>query len=159
EGFHSRKTGSVFASVPTAAERTGDFSAFLGPQIGTDTLGRPVRQGQIYDLATTRPDPNRPGSYLKDAFAGNIIPASRLSPTALKVLEKFYPLPNLPVGGAMFPNLLSTRPVKVDDEKLGAKIDHRFANNHTVFGRFNYTDPEQITPQSLPTISRTISNA
>src|SRR5262249_33707793 len=149
--FRSRKSGSAFASVPTAAERTGDFSAFLGNPVGTDTPGRSVRQVAIYDLASTRADPNKPGSYLKDPFAGNIIPANRLSPAALKVLQKYYPLPNLPVGGAVFPNLLSTAPTAVNDDKLGIKIDHRFTNNDTLFGRVNYADPEQITPQSLPT--------
>jgi hypothetical protein len=47
----------------------------------------------------------------------------------------------------------------VNDDKFGVKLDHRFTNNDTVFGRFNYTDPEQATPQSLPTSSRTITNA
>ena len=108
EGFRSRKTSSYFASVPTASERAGDFSAFLGPQIGVDTLGRPVLQGAIYDLASTRPDPSKPGSFLKDAFLNNIVPASRLSSTAMQMLTKYYPLPNLPVGGAVFPNLLFT---------------------------------------------------
>ena len=41
-------------TVPIAAFRTGDFSSLLGPQIGTDLLGRPIRQGQIYDPFTSR---------------------------------------------------------------------------------------------------------
>jgi len=158
EGFRSRKTSSYFASVPTAEERSGDFSAFLGPQIGTDTLGRPVYQGAIYDLASTRPDPSKPGSFQKDAFLNNMIPTSRLSGTAMQMLAKYYPLPNLPVGGAVFPNLLFTAPTSVNDDKMGIRIDHRFMNNDALFGRFNYTDPEQVTPAGLPTINRTISN-
>jgi hypothetical protein len=158
EGFRSRKSGSSFASVPTAAQRAGEFSAFLANPVGTDTLGRSVGQTAIYDLASTRPDPNKPGSFLKDPFAGNVIPANRLSAAALNVLEKYYPLPNLPVGGAVFPNLLSTAPTAVNDDKVGIKIDHRFSNNDSLFGRFNYADPEQITPQSLPTYNRTIGN-
>jgi hypothetical protein len=159
EGFRSRKTSSYFASVPTAAERAGDFSAFLGPQIGTDSMGRPVLQGAIYDLASARPDPSKPGNYLKDQFPGNIVPLTRLSPTALQVLSKFYPLPNLPVGGAVFPNLFYTQPTAVNDDKVGLKIDHHFTNNDTLFGRFNYTDPEQATPASVPNYNRTITNA
>src|SRR5258706_1124097 len=49
EGFRPRRSTSRFASVPTQAMRDGDFSAFLGPSIGTDTLGRSVARGQIYD--------------------------------------------------------------------------------------------------------------
>ena len=33
----------------------------------------------IYDPATTRPDPNNPGSFIRDPFPGNIIPPSRIS--------------------------------------------------------------------------------
>src|SRR5215831_10727238 len=54
EGFRSRRTDNYFASVPTAAERAGDFSAFAGKQIGTDTLGRSVFGGAIYDPGSTR---------------------------------------------------------------------------------------------------------
>ena len=41
---------------------------------------------------------------------------------------------------------------------MGVRIDHHFVNNDTLFGRFNYTDPEQVTPAGLPTINRTITN-
>src|SRR5262249_33962230 len=47
EGFRFRTAATgVVATVPTAAMRSGDFSALLGPQIGTDGLGRPVFQGE-----------------------------------------------------------------------------------------------------------------
>ncbi len=39
EGFRSVQSLNNFASVPTQAMRNGDFSAVLGPQIGTDSLG------------------------------------------------------------------------------------------------------------------------
>jgi hypothetical protein len=44
------------ASVPTLAERQGNFTDQLGPQVGSDVLGRPVYQGEIYDPNTTRSD-------------------------------------------------------------------------------------------------------
>ena len=58
EGFRSAQSLSYFASVPTAAMRGGDFSGILGWQIGTDTLGRPILQNQIFDPNTSRPDPS-----------------------------------------------------------------------------------------------------
>lgn len=158
EGFRSRRTSSYFASVPTAAERSGDFSAFLGPTIGVDSLGRTVAQGQIYDPSTTRPDPSHPEQYLRDPFPGNILPTSRFSNSSLLTLQKFYPLPNLPVAANVFPNLLFSKPTAINSDQFGIKIDHRFANNDTLFGRFNYTNPDTIRPESLPTYTQSLLN-
>ena len=55
-------------TVPTEAMRNGDFS----PLLAVD----PVRY-QIYDPLTTRPDPARPGHWVRDPFPGNIIPRDR----------------------------------------------------------------------------------
>ncbi|MBC8168014.1 MAG: carboxypeptidase regulatory-like domain-containing protein, partial [Bryobacteraceae bacterium] len=45
---------SGFRTIPTAAFANGDFSSLLGSQVGTDALGRPIVQGQIYDPNSTR---------------------------------------------------------------------------------------------------------
>ena len=68
-------------TVPTALERAGDFSQ-------TRTAdGRPIT---IYDPLTTR---LVNGQYVRDAFPGNVIPASRIDPVALALLQR-VPLPN-----------------------------------------------------------------
>jgi len=158
EGFRSRRTSSRFASVPTAAMRDGDFSAFLGPALGTDSLGRTVNAGQLYNPFTTRPDPSRPGQNLRDPFPGNIIPKSMLSNAALLTLQKYYPLPNLGVGPTVFPNLIGTQPTAINSDQFGIKLDHRFSNNDSLFGRFNYANPTQTRPQQLPTYTQALKN-
>jgi outer membrane receptor protein involved in Fe transport len=72
--FQRNRTGSVSDAVnmPTALERLGDFSQ-------STVQGAAVT---IYDPTTGAP------------FAGDKIPTSRISPTALGLL-KYYPLPNL----------------------------------------------------------------
>lgn len=81
-------------SFPTARMRAGDFGEWLGPQIGTDVLGRPVFQGQIYDPATTRS--NGQGGFIRDPFVYNgqmnVIDPARLSPIST-FLQQFYELP------------------------------------------------------------------
>src|SRR5687768_12374731 len=72
-------------TVPTAAERAGDFSNFRNNQ------GRAV---VIYDPNTTRPNPNGAG-FIRDPFPGNQVPASRIHPLAAKLLA-MLPQPNLP---------------------------------------------------------------
>jgi len=74
-------------------------------------------------------------------------------------MAKYYPLPNLQVGETVFPNLYFTNPTTIDNDKVGIKIDHRFGNNDTLFGRFNYARPQQLTAASLPTYNLSLSNA
>jgi len=77
---------SVALTVPTAAERTGDFSQLLA-------LGS---QYVIYDPATTTDLGN--GRLSRQPFPGNIIPPGRISPIGQKFVN-YYPLPNQ-TGGA-----------------------------------------------------------
>ncbi len=60
-------------TTPIDAFKHGDFSALLtGNQIGTDALGRPIFQGQIFNPATTRVVNGIP---VRDPYPGNVIPA------------------------------------------------------------------------------------
>jgi len=43
-----------FMTLPTSAMKNGDFRSWLGAQVGTDALGRPVFKNEIYDPTTTR---------------------------------------------------------------------------------------------------------
>jgi len=81
EGIRDSQPASGFLTVPTDAERTGDFSALLaaGPNY------------QIYDPATATVDSK--GNVTRQPFKNNIIPAGRLNPIAVQLM-KFYPAPN-----------------------------------------------------------------
>ena len=72
-GTRARNPSTQVATVPTAAERQGDFSQAL-------QSNGPV---QIFDPSTHQP------------FAGNIIPASLIDPISQKLLP-YFPLPNQP---------------------------------------------------------------
>ncbi|MFB3826927.1 MAG: carboxypeptidase regulatory-like domain-containing protein [Bryobacteraceae bacterium] len=86
EGIPQRVPNSTVATVPTAAERGGDFS---------QTVGANGRQILIYDPLTTAPDPARAGTYVRAAFPGNRVPQSRIDPVASKIAA-YYPAPNAP---------------------------------------------------------------
>ena len=48
-------SSGTFSTVPTSAYRQGDFSrALTGRQLGTDVLGRPIMENQIFDPLTSR---------------------------------------------------------------------------------------------------------
>src|SRR5215475_6753733 len=86
-------TNDLNITVPTAAYRAGDFSSALtGRTLGTDPLGRPILEGQIFDPATTR---NVNGLLVRDPFPGNIIPSQRMDKVALAI-QKLIPDPTSP---------------------------------------------------------------
>jgi hypothetical protein len=138
-------------TMPTAAMRQGDFSAWLGSQIGTDALGRPVLQNAIYDPTTTRlvpagaTDPvtglvNNSGSdaTIRDAFPSNTIPSSEFSKASGMLLPLF---PN-PVNGNLHKNYpsLSTCCPQLDVNIYSLKIDHVINDKHRLSSFFNYND-------------------
>ena len=64
-------------TMPTEAEKTGDFSHSLTPQGTLQT---------IYDPFTTKFD-SATGVATRQPFAGNIIPQNRIDPTAAKLMS------------------------------------------------------------------------
>jgi Carboxypeptidase regulatory-like domain len=150
EGFRSAQDLTYLGSTLTSAMRAGDFSALLGPQIGTDSLGRPELANEIYDPATSRPDPLNPGSIIRDPFPGNQIPTDRISPAATPILQKYYPLPNLSVGPAVLPNLSYSGSNSTASDNTGIRIDHHFANNDSLFGRYQRSNINLNQPAGLP---------
>ncbi|HWD97498.1 MAG TPA: hypothetical protein VG345_00610, partial [Bryobacteraceae bacterium] len=71
-----RQGQSSISTVPTSAERGGDFS----------------QEKTIYDPLTTAAAAG--GTDSRTPFPGNQIPSSRFDPVATKVIA-LYPLPNL----------------------------------------------------------------
>jgi hypothetical protein len=131
EGFRSSQGVTQQVSVPTAAARSGDFSGFLGPQIGTDDLGRPVLQGEIFNPYTARnvtagtTDPVSglmavASGLVTDPFPGNVIPQSMIMPQSQFMMNHFYPMPNLP---GETNNLKLANQQTVDNDQFGVKID------------------------------------
>lgn len=80
----------VTLSYPTAEMRTGDFGKL------TDANGNLIT---IYDPTKTHLDAN--GKVVREAFSGNIIPASRISPVA-KAVAALMPTPNASIAGQRY---------------------------------------------------------
>lgn len=116
-------------TVPTALERNGDFSESR-VRVGANAV--PV---SIFDPASTRLQ----GSiFVRDAYPGNRIPATAISPIARQLLT-LYPLPNNPgdsVTGAT--NHLLSFKDPVFDNGYVWKVDHRFSDRHAVFFRYSW---------------------
>ncbi len=123
-GFRLRRVrAGVSATVPTELMKIGDFSELLGEQIGTDVLGRPILQGQIYDPLTTRPDGH--SGFIRDPFPGNIIPSNRISPISA-AFQAGYPAANRP--GTQNNWIGSQAPAPTDTDKITLKTDHEMTD-------------------------------
>jgi len=132
-------------TLPQAGFRNGDFSGILAEQLGLDALGRPVFRNQIFDPRTQRTVANAAGTnvVLRDAFSGNRIPASRLSPAALK-LQSFYPAP---LTSAVAANYNASGSNVTNQYALDLKGDHNFSDTDKIMGRYSVTGNNQIYPQ------------
>ncbi len=124
--FGQPSTSNQTSTVPTAAERTGDFSALLA--LGSNY--------QVYNPFTTRPA-STAGRFQRDPFPGNKIPASLLNAVGAKLLG-YYPLPNQAgtVDGRnnyYYPDVR----IQLYDSHL-ARVDHSFSPNHRLFLRLNH---------------------
>ena len=112
EGIKRRQQFPSLHTVPSVAFRQADFSA----------------------VKTALKNPFVPGT----TFAGNQIPADLVHPVAKKVVDRrSWPLPNPTLTGAS--NYLSIIPVAQDNHQLNGRIDHRFSNANTLFGRYSYS--------------------
>jgi hypothetical protein len=133
-------TVSSTGTVPTMAYRNGDFSSELNTAtvLGTDILGRPIYQGEIYNPATTRNVVVNGNTYtVRDPFMGcdglhmNVLCTSgpnavALDPVAQK-LQAAIPLPQngLSTGNytVAYPNApLTTIPSIKMDQNLSSKL-------------------------------------
>jgi hypothetical protein len=103
-----------FVTVPTQLMRQGNFSELLDPTI--NGVGAPI---QLVNPLTGEPIRN------------NIIPSNLLNPVGL-ALANAYPLPT---RGGVLRNFEPSRLRIQEFDDVDARIDHRFNDNHTVFGR------------------------
>ncbi len=128
EGFRLR-TGEPFtATVPTTAERTGDFSAI------NTTIMDPCA-GSVNSLGAC------PGSTAAPTmFQGNFIPASRISPTS-KALLNLWPAANGP--GVLTPSGAINNFNKVartggNQNQVVARVDQDLSDQQRLLVRFSY---------------------
>lgn len=138
EGRRERRGTPARATVPTLAMRNGDLSEILQP--GNRWYPRdanPAVTRAIRPLGSTVPFPN------------NIIPRSLINPVSLNILTAksgsplpeggFMPLPNFDeearAAGSTL-NYVGTNDQELDSNQYLTRIDHRFNDNHRIFGRY-----------------------
>src|SRR4030095_16714268 len=124
EEYRLKQGVATVVTVPTAKMHAGDFSELSAP---------------IYD----------PLNAVRTPLAGNIIPAGRLDPIAVKYMQ-LYPMPN---GPGLANNFSYTNQRTQDNDATDIRIDHRFNERNTVFARYSYNKTDTLTPSLCPPTS------
>ena len=130
QGIRNTQGGSQLLSVPTEAARHGDLSDY-GVNIfdpGLDGQTTPANRVQ---------------------FAGNVIPAGRLSPQAQKILD-LIPMPNTTGrDGGIRDNYLANGSEKFNGDQYDTRIDYRLNENSNLFGRYSLANFLRDGPTSF----------
>ncbi len=115
EGYRNKAGNTQTLTVLTDAQRAGNF--------GTTPIIDPTT-GAL--------------------FPGNTIPANRISPVALKLMNDFIPRANV---GA---NRYTVSPTVEDNrDQFGVRFDHRFNDRNTVLARYMFSQTERATPRTV----------
>ena len=120
EGLRRRTSASSSVlDIPPAEYRRGDFSAY---------------RALIFDPRARRLGPN--GLVVSTPFAGNRIPQSQIFAGATSVLG-LLPNPNFGTPGADTRNFIRFASNPFDSNQYDIKLDHRFGEKNTLFGRIS----------------------
>ena len=118
DDYKQRSTRNNVLTLPTAAQRAGDFSQTR------NSAGQLIT---IYDPLTTR---TVNGVIVRDPFPGNVIPLDRLSPVARAMLA---PVP-LPGDGGAFNGQATLDDGPQNQETI--KLDQRWTDRWTTTGMY-----------------------
>lgn len=133
ESYRQSQATQSLGLTPTPAQLGGDFS-------GTSS--------QLYNPFSTRPDPAHPGSYLRDPFPGNIIPANLLNPAAIYYAKTLLPAPvNTGIAGT---NEVDNTPTRTNQNSYQGRIDQNFGQSDVLFGRISYYDQNNTGSAGFP---------
>ena len=127
-------------SVPTALERTGNFSELLNPSI--NGTGIPI---QLYQPGSA----GGVGGTAKLSCNGqnNVFCPGQMSQVALNIL-KMYPLPNAN-NGAVYNNYNVNLNTTNNTFQWDARMDWNISSKDQAFGRFSYSNMHQFSPSPL----------
>ncbi len=134
---------NIVATVPTQAERTGDFSQTLitDPDSGNvvqDSIFNPLQVSCINQ-------PDGSPQCTRAAFTGNKIDQRFWDPIGKNILN-LYPLPNQAGGLDGTNNFRTNTNSFTKSLQFDAKVDHQFSDNIHMAARFSHAHSSNNTP-------------
>jgi hypothetical protein len=137
ESMRLRQGFTQNTTVPTTAFRDGNFSSLLGTDFSNTT---PI---VLYDWT------------IKQPFANNILPESRINPFTTRFVNEFVPLPIRAGRGGIRPidNYQSLAPQQTTTDQAIGRMDHTFSAATRAYGRYAVSNTDTVAPPVWPTFS------
>ena len=136
EGRKIRRESTLFATVPTSTQLSGDLRD-LQP---------------IFDPFTGRMDPAT-GQVIRDQISCNGVPnvicPSRIHPTTSAWADIVFPVTDTPGGS----NFVNTNSRVLDQYQLNMRSDYRATDKLSFFMRYSPSIAEEAVPQALPSMA------
>ena len=125
QGAVTHSATPMITSLPSPAQRSGDFSA---------SASVPIYNPFGASLART-------------PFANNVIPATMLDPAALQISALLPQANQFGAGGPLpFNNYAVTRTATANVESYDIRVDHQFSERNTVFVRDSFQNTDAVSP-------------
>jgi carboxypeptidase family protein len=138
EEYHEIQGQPQYLSMPTIAERGGDFS-----HAGSSTAGSAVPI-HIYDPGAPLNYPsNGPPTHPGTEFSNDVIPSNRIDPVSLAIQNEFYPAPNT-AAALSNPNLLTNNyyfepKIQITSRQALGRVDFHLTGSNNAFVRYGYS--------------------
>ena len=149
EGTRQINGQTLGALVPTAAEKSGDFSSFLtGQTTNLCGAGGPTNltfdTGQLFQPATESiaTCPSGSANAGSTVLIGSPVPGNSITnidPIAQKILAD-YPAPNR----SGFPNFINSSPATRNDDQVFFRADHTISAKDSLFGHYIIANTHEI---------------
>ncbi|HXJ39602.1 MAG TPA: TonB-dependent receptor, partial [Bryobacteraceae bacterium] len=127
EGYRRNSQQLLLGNIPTVKMRTGDFT----------------EAANVYDPLSTVASGS---GFTRTQFPGNVIPANRFDPIALKMIQA-YPTPT---STGRFNNYLANLVQTQNWNQGDARIDHQITPRDNIFARWSIQNTETIVPSTYP---------
>src|SRR5580700_7431774 len=174
EGLRIRQALPQLSTVPTPAEVSGDFSAFLPSVLNSTTAtgvldcsGNPTYPGEIFDAHFAQTSSNynggpcgvpiatTSGGVPTNIFPGTLCPTPPTSPTLGCIdplgqeLANLFPAPNTTLSGG---NYLADPERSETENKFDIRIDSTISSKDNFFVRYSYGNDSNFLPSPFNNI-------
>ncbi len=158
EGLRIREGQVYTGTVPTLAERNGDFQSLINynspvtsnGQLVRDCNGLPTYAGEIFNTKLTQPSATSPTGLCGMPFAydssgqpANLMGSSVIDPLSAK-LANLWGLPNVSTPGY---NFISQPEATTDQNNFDLRLDHVFSAKDRGFVRYSYENQPSLIPE------------
>jgi hypothetical protein len=148
EGWRTKEPRDTLRTMPTDLERTGDYSRSLNRSGGLRTIYDPTTT--VLNVATN--------TATRQPFAGNIIPASRINPTARRFMQDIWGPNNAGDDLAGSNNFKASYPWPMKNANFSNRTDWNVGDKLKVFGRYSQFRTTLDQGNYTPNNSRAMPN-